>query len=76
MTDFEAECKRLEAEFNVERNRLYKELGMDAMDVALNIGKELTGDPELEEIKRRTGGCGAEWKAAHIRKVLARVKQF
>ena len=76
MTDFEAECKRLETEFNVERNRLYKKLGMDAMDVALIIGKELTGDPELEEIKRRTGGCGAEWKAAHIRKVLARVKQF
>ena len=76
MTDFEAEYKRLEAEFNVERDRLYKKLGMDAMDIAFIIGKELTGDPELEEIKRRTGGCGAEWKAAHIRKVLARVKQF
>ncbi len=74
--DFEAEYKRLEAEFNVERDRLYKKFGMDAMDIAFTIGKELTGDPELDEIKRRTGGCGAEWKAAHIRKVLARVKQF
>ena len=76
MTDFEAEYKRLEAEFNVERDRLYKKFGMDAMDIAFVIGKELSGDPELDEIKRRTGGCGAEWKAAHIRKVLARAKQF
>ena len=76
MTDFEGEYKRLEAEFNVERDRLYKKFGMDAMDIAFTVGQELTGDPELAEIKRRTGECGAEWKAAHIRKVLARVKQF
>lgn len=76
MTDFEAEYKRLEAEFDVERNRLYKKFGMNAIDVAFVIGKELSGDPELEEIKRRTGEYGWEWKAAHIRKVLARAKQF